>query len=97
MRNDETSESEKIILVEALKELRPLVLREHNIGTIGDRYPDSIVAFRVLGVIILFIGLFLFLGAVIFQGSSWVIGLGIIFIFFSISFISSTKKTTATV
>lgn len=91
LKKGDTPESDKIVLKAALKELEPLILREKKIGSIGDRYPESVVAFRVIGVVVLLIGFFFF-GVGIFLNASWAIWVGWISILFSISFLSSTKK-----
>ena len=84
LKKEDTPESDKIVLKAALKELESLILREKKIGSIGDRYPDSVVAFRILGIVALLIGLFILI-----QGAVWI---GIVIILFSISFLSSTRK-----
>ena len=60
LKNGDVSESDKIIFEKAIKELRPLVLREHNIGTIVDRYPYLKIIENIFVVLLVLAGIFWF-------------------------------------
>jgi hypothetical protein len=60
LKNGDVPESDKIIIEKAIKELRPLVLREHNIGTIVDRYPYFKIIEKIFIILLVLAGIFWF-------------------------------------
>ena len=92
LKDEKTPESSKMVLEEALKELKPLIYREQKIGTIGDRYPDSVVTFRFLGIVGLIIGLLCGGYGLLIDNTYYIGTVGFFLTIWSLSFLSSTRK-----